>query len=139
VGQFRSRLSIQVPDDWVAAKESIQVLAPHGQANVIVSGEDAGPMQTTEDYVAAHEHALRSQIEGYREISFGPASVFRGRPGYLRHFEWAPPDGVPVTQLQAYLLHAGRGYTATATVPSTRFGALESDLRALLDGIGIDD
>jgi hypothetical protein len=139
VGQFRARLRIDLPEGWVAAKESVQVLAPAQQANVIVSSEDTGPLTTTEEYVAAHEHALRTQIEGYREISFAPAPVFGGRPGYLRHFEWQPPDGVPVTQLQAYLLDDGRGYTATATVPTSRFADLETSLRAVLDGIGIGD
>lgn len=137
MGQFTARLRVNLPAGWFAAKESVQVIAPQGQANVIVSSEDTGPLATTEEYVAAHERALHTQIEGYREISFAPAPVFGGRAGYLRHFEWQPPDGVPVTQLQTYLLHDGRGYTATATVPTSQFATLEATLRMVLEGIAI--
>ena len=136
--EFRSRLSIELPDGWHASKESIQLLAPQAMANVIVSSEDIGPLETTEEYVAAHDHALRTGFEGYREIAFGPAIVL-GHQGYLRHFEWQPPDGVAITQLQAYLLHDGRGYTATATAPTNNFPAVEPVLREVLQRITLDE
>jgi hypothetical protein len=133
--KINSRLLIKLPDGWSMAKESIQLVAPHAIANVIVSSEDAGPVETTEQYAAAHHGTLRTEFDGYHEIAFGPAIILGGHEGYLRHFEWAPPNGVGVTQLQAYLVHDGRAYTATATSPTNNFAAVEPVLRQILEQV----
>ena len=61
-----------------------------------------------------------------------------GRQCYVREFEWKPQDGVPVTQIQLYYTEDGRGYTATATTPSSHFPTVAVELRQLLSGLTID-
>ena len=80
-----------------------------------------------------------TEFPGYEEKSFDRMEVFGGRPGYLRHFQWTPPDDVPVTQLQLYYVESGRGYTATATTPTDAFPARELLLRQILLGLRIVD
>lgn len=62
-------------------------------------------------------------------------NVFGDLPGWIRRFEWTPPDGVRVTQVQLYAVVDGRGYTATATAPSASFGRFERDLFGILETI----
>ena len=117
---FRGTVTTAVPADWFV-KESITLLAPTGQANVIVSSEPLDPTLTSSQYASTQGELLRREFPGYVEHRFDESTVF-GMFGYLRQFEWTPPDGVRVAQVQAYAANAGRGYTATGTAPATVMG-----------------
>ena len=118
-----------MPSGWFW-KESLTFLAPDGQANVIVSSEPLDPSIDTTRYAEAQGDLLRSEFPGYQEHEFSKTSAFGFEDGYLRRFEWTPPDGEPVTQLQIYAVRQSRGYTATATATTTRYLANEE---AMLD------
>ena len=81
---------------------------------------------------------LRKEFPGYRELSLETADLFGDHMGVRRRFEWRPKDGVPVTQIQIYLALPGRGYTATATTPSTQFEEYELTLLDIIEGLLIE-
>jgi hypothetical protein len=62
-----------------------------------------------------------------------------GRAGLLRRFEWSPPDGPTVTQLQVYCVENARGYTATATATTENFRSVEPVIVGVLDRLMLDD
>jgi hypothetical protein len=133
---FRPTLGADLPDGW-QVKESITLLAPDGQANVIASSEPIDPDVDSHKYADSQAAMLRREFPGFSEYSSGPETVFGGRSGFERVFEWTPPDGVPVTQIQHYHASNGQGYTATATTPSRLFVAVESVLRNILHSVVI--
>lgn len=112
----------------------------HGQANVIASSEPLDPTIDTDQYATVQGDLLRQEFPGYRNFSFGPAKMLGGKSGYIRRFEWTPPDGVAVTreEIQLYYAEEGRGYTATATTPSTQFERFDMQFRQLLGGLTLD-
>lgn len=134
---FAPRLRAPLPDGWFA-KESITLLAPDGRANVIASSEPLDPSITAQRYAEVQGDVLNKEFPAYRELGFRPTLVLGGRPGYLRQFEWTPEDGEPVTQIQLYYAANGRGYTATATTPSSDFRRLEHQLGDIIAGLYID-
>ena len=134
---FRPRLAAVMPADWFA-KESMTLLAPDGQSNVIASNEPLDADTDTKQYADMQGELLRSEFPGYREHAYEEIDLFGGgRRGYLRYFEWTPPDDVPVTQLQFYYAENGRGFTATATTPSSNFPNVEAELRQIMAGLSI--
>jgi hypothetical protein len=135
--RFRPSIAALKPEDWFA-KESITLLAPDGQANVIVSSEPLDLGIDSKEYAWGQGRLLRNEFPGYEEYAFEETEVFGGRRGWLRQFAWRPPDGVPVEQLQLYYAENGRGFTATATTPSSTFPELEAELRKILAGLSID-
>ena len=76
------------------------VLSPDGQANVIVSSESLDPSIDTTEYATKQVGDLAREFPGYRQIAFTPARLLGIRQGYLCRYEWQPPTGPPVTQLQ---------------------------------------
>ncbi|MDT5009906.1 MAG: hypothetical protein QOH57_1523 [Mycobacterium sp.] len=129
------RLSMPLLEGWFA-KESMTLLAPDGQANVIASSEPLDSGIDTQAYANVQGDLLRREFPGYVEHSFEPFPAF-GRQGWLRVFQWAPPDGVRVTQMQMYFAENGRGYTATATTPSTQLARFEHIFGQILRDIGV--
>jgi len=132
---FESRLRISTPDGW-PVQDQLTVHEPHGRANVIVSTEPLDDGMDARRYADAQGHQLE-EFRDYHELTFEPALVFGGRPGYRRWFEWTPEAGERVTQVQIYYAFAGRGYTATATATAEAFGELESALLHLLDAVSL--
>jgi hypothetical protein len=119
-------------------KESLTVLAPYGQANVIVSTDVIDPRMSTEEFASSQGDQLRAEFPGYEELEVSPHS-FAGMPGILRRLRWQPPDGVPVLQLQLYALpEPGRSLTATATTAHAAATLTEPQLLEILDSISID-
>jgi hypothetical protein len=135
---FASRLRAPLPERWTA-KESMTLGAPDGRANVIASTEPLDPSIGTYQYASIQGDLLRREFNDYAEIDFRPALVLGGRPGYLREFEWTPPDGDRVRQLQIYYAIADRGFTVTATTPVATFTEFEQALRMITEGIVIAD
>lgn len=135
--RFKPQITTPLPEGWFA-KESITLLAPDGQANLIASSEPLDAGIDAQQYAEVQGDLLRQEFEGYREFRFEPTQLLGGRQCYLRHFEWSPPDGAPVTQIQLYYAEDGRGYTATATTPSAQFDRYAFRLRQILDGILIE-
>lgn len=133
-----AQLTAPLPAGWFF-KESITVLEPHGQGNVIVSGEPLDPAVDTATYTQVQGELLIREFPRYHEVSFGPISWLGGHRAFLRHFTCTPPGGVPVTQIQAYWAGEGRGFTATATSPSTTFLHLEDILRDVVMGVVLAD
>jgi tetratricopeptide (TPR) repeat protein len=136
--RFRAAIEAAVPEGWFA-KESTTLLAEDGQANVIASSEPLDPSITTEVYAEVQGDLLVKEFPGYEQTSFETVSILGGRQGYLRHFKWDPPDGLPITQMQLYYVEKARGYTATATTPSEAFPERELMLRQVLRGLLIVD
>lgn len=134
VTMFRPELTAPVPENWFT-KGSTTLLAPDGQANVIASSEPLDPTMTVEMYAEVQGELLEREFPGYVLKSYESVSVLGGLQGYIRHFEWTPPDGVTVTQIQIYYVQTGRGYTATATTPKEAFAERELVLREVLRGL----
>lgn len=136
------RLRATVPDDF-EVKEQLTLLAPGGDMNVLFSSEPLDPAIDAERYTSIQGDVLEREFPGYQPMRVEPAPVFGGRPGYRRWFSWQPPpseDGspsVPVTQLQAYYAFNGRGYTATATVPSFLLEHHQATMVAIMEKLDI--
>ncbi len=135
--RFVPRLRATLPDGWFA-KESMTLLAPDGQANLIASSEPLDPSITAEQYAQVQGDLLAKEFPGYRQLRYQRALVFGGRPGYERAFQWTPPDGAPVIQVQLYFAASGRGYTATATTPAAQYPRFEGAFRKALDELSIE-
>ncbi len=135
---FRPTVSGLIPADWFA-KESLTLLHPDGRANVIASSEPLPSGVDTEQYAHTQGQLLDTEFPDYVLHAFEPMLVFGGRRGRVRRFSWTPPEGVQVTQVQIYYVEAERGYTATATTPSSEYAELELELWEILEGLSIDD
>lgn len=133
---FVPSLRAALPDGWFA-KESITLLAPDGQANVIVSSEPLDPTIDCTRYAEVQGELLRREFPGFFEYSFGPRPTFGHNSGYVRRFSWVPPDGVQVHQVQLYFVRPGRGFTATATTPSTNVDRFNSTFELILSSVRI--
>jgi hypothetical protein len=136
--RFRGEISGPVPQGWFA-KDSITLLSPDGQANVIASSEPLDPSIDTVRYAEVQGQVLNKEFPGFDEREYGELEVFGGHTGYIRAFEWRPPDGEPVTQIQMYYASGGRGFTATATTPSAQFAGKEFLLRQILSDLVIEE
>ncbi len=132
----RPRLGATIPDDW-SWKESSTFVASSAKANVIFSSEPLGPDIDSERYALVQGELLVNEFPGYREITFEPMLMMGGRQGYLRRFAWKPPDEVEVTQVQLYHAEPPRGYTATATTPTSNYGEAEGVLVGILESLTI--
>lgn len=138
MSNFKPRLSATLPSDW-GVKESLTLLSPDGNANVMVSSEPIDPAMTTEQYAEVQGGLLREQFPGYEEHTDGTARFFGERNARVRRFSWHPPDGVRVTQIQVYFVEDGRSYTATATTPYDHFPVVELELQEILKRLLIGD
>ena len=136
--RMKPNLSADLPKDWFA-KDSVTLLAPDGGANIIASSEPLDESIDAHQYANIQGDLLRKEFPGYQEFTFQPTEVMGGYQGYVRRFEWTPPDGVPVTQIQLYYAEKGRGYTATATTPSAQYERFELQLRIILDSLMINE
>jgi serine/threonine protein kinase len=133
-----SQLSVELPPGWYI-KESWTLLAPNGQANVIVSSEPLDPSIDVTRYATIQGDLLRREFPGYVEHGFQPFAFASGQQGYRRDFEWTPPDGVCVRQVQLYYAGGGRGFTATATTPASFAPGLMGLFNTTLESIRIDE
>lgn len=142
VGQHPRLLATRIDThsaiDWYY-KESITLLAPGGDANVIASSEPIRPDMDSADYASAQGNLLDEEFPGYIELGFEKMLVFGTLDGFLRRFEWSPPDGQPVTQLQIYAAKDGRGYTATATTLQERYVDFEATFAEILGSLILRD
>lgn len=134
IQEFKPTIRAALPDGWFA-KESISLLAADGQANVIASSEPLDATIDTYHYAQLQGDLLQREFDEYEQLAYGPRLMFGGRPGHVRTFAWKPKDSEEVTQIQFYYAEAGRGYTATATTPSSEFGRYEQLLRSCLDSL----
>lgn len=128
-----TEVSMPAPAGWLS-KQSWTVFAPDGQANVIASSEPIAPHLDTEQYARAQGDLLWREFPQFHEHSLEQISLGPQR-ALLRDFEWWPPDGVKVRQLQVYLASSGQGFTATATTPASNFPNVEQVLRATLSRV----
>ncbi len=133
---FRPMIVTPVPDGWYV-KESVTVLAPDGQANVIHSSEDLDASIDTALYADLQGQLLMEEFPGYEEHSFVWIRLTDGRRAVVREFSWTPPDGVSVTQIQLYYAENARGFTATATTPTSQFPRFSRQLRDLLMNVSV--
>lgn len=139
-GSFRSLslLSAELLPGW-AYKESYTFLAPDGQANVIVSSEHLGDDIDAETYAKVQGSLLENgDFSGYQQLALEPYVVpgVIGH-GWLREFTWTPANSEPVQQTQIYVVAFGRGYTATATSPVSKYESYRADLAAILGSITV--
>jgi hypothetical protein len=134
---IRTQLIATVPDGW-NWKESLTLLSDQGDANVIFSSEPLEEGVDLERYALMQGELLGKEFPGYRELAFEPMRMLGHRHGYLRRFQWNPPDGAEVTQIQLYCVEGERGYTATATTVATNFPAVEPVLTDILLRLALD-
>ncbi|MET0306814.1 MAG: DcrB-related protein [Solirubrobacterales bacterium] len=132
----KAGLAAEIPEDWVW-KESLTLLEGGGKANVIFSTEPLDPSIDLEHYVSVQGELLEREFDGYRQMTLEPMRMMGGREGRLRRFVWHPPEGVEVTQIQLYSVEGSRGYTATATTPTSSFEELEPVLVDILQRLAI--
>jgi tetratricopeptide (TPR) repeat protein len=132
--RYRPQTSAPLPDGWFV-KDSITLVAPDGQANVIFSTEPLDPSIDAEHYATLQGDLLAREFSGYEEFELKQEELLGGKTCWLRHFQWTPSDGVPITQIQLYYAEDAHGYTATATTPTSQFPRLELQLRQLLGGL----
>jgi hypothetical protein len=133
---IRPQITAQMPGEWFS-KENITILAPDGQANVMASSEPLSLDVDAARYAEVQCEMLRCEFPGYKELFFDSALIFGNRIGYVHHFQWTPPDGVSVTQMQIYYTENSRGYTATATTRTVFFERYKQQLQEILDSLRI--
>ena len=131
---FRSSLQAAMPDTWFT-KESITLLAPDGQANVIASTEPLDATVDTAAYAAVQGDLLQKEFPEYAEQDLHEEFLLGGRLCIVRRFSWTPPDGESVTQIQIYHAAGGRGYTATGTTPTAHFPEVDLQMQQILEGL----
>ncbi|WP_166786570.1 tetratricopeptide repeat protein [Cryobacterium sp. TMT1-19] len=129
--EFRGEIIALVPDGWLV-KESTTLLSPDGRSNIIASSEPLDSSIDTDQYADIQGDLLDKEFPEYEEKSFERVAVLGNRDGYLRTFEWTPPDGVRVAQAQLYYAELGRGYTATATTTAENLKSVELILLEVL-------
>jgi hypothetical protein len=128
-------LGAALPHGWVH-KESLTLLDTDGQANVVFSSEPVAEDIDTEKYAGIQGSLLGDEFPGYEEFVFETTRL-SGHEAFYRRFQWAPPGGEPVTQIQTYLVIDGRGYTATATSLSTNFHDFDDLFGDVLERLSI--
>ncbi|MGY1742197.1 MULTISPECIES: DcrB-related protein [unclassified Blastococcus] len=131
-----SRLRAPVPDGW-SVRESWTLLAPDGQANVVVSREPLPPGVGAEQYCQGQGERLGSEFPQYQQHVLTVLPLASG-PAYARLFSWAPPAGGRVVQVQLYATGEGAGFTATATTPAPSFDAVAEVLDRVLRSLQFD-
>jgi hypothetical protein len=131
---LRPGLAVGLPEGWFG-KESLTVLAPDREANVIVSSETVDDDLETVAYATNQGALMREECAGYEELSFAPVDVFSGRAGWERTYRWTAEGGDDVTQIQVYYVARGRAYIATATTLSEIFDDVEPTLREVLASV----
>lgn len=134
--RVKPQVTARLPEGW-QYKEQLTLYAEDGHGNVIASTEPLTTQVDAKEYARIQGDLLRAEFPGYREEAFEAISILGGHEGFLRRFEWTPPEGVPVTQLQLYGVVDGRGFTATATVQSADFARYELELAEVLKGLGL--
>jgi len=139
VQKVTGQLGATIPDDWEWKKESHIFQAAGLKGNVIFSSEHLGPEIDTEQYALEQGKLLKDELRGYHEVAFESMRMMGGRPGYMRRFSWEPPDAAPATQIQLYYVDSSRGYTATATAPTSDFREIESTLLEVLESLTIEN
>jgi hypothetical protein len=127
-------LAVGLPEGWFG-KVSLTVLAPDGEANVIVSSETVDDDTETFAYATGQGELMREEFAGYEELSFGPVDVFGGRAGWERTYRWTAEGRDHVTQIQLYYVARGRACIATATTLSEIFDEVEPTLRDVLASV----
>jgi hypothetical protein len=115
-------ISLEIPDGWFW-KESFDLLAPEGNANIIASTEPLDPEITLDKFVQAQGDLLSTEFPGFHEFKLERARIRGVLEAMLREFAWNPPDGERVRQLQLYAVRDGRSITATGTTPESAWEA----------------
>lgn len=140
--QTQPSITLILPDGWFF-KESLTLLAPDGQANVIASSEPLDRSITAREYAEVQGDLLESEFPGYRQFSTLEPLNLKGLSdkAFLREFSWNPRDGDTdtVRQLQIYAVRSGRGFTATATTPESRYDDFRIELMEILVSLCINE
>ncbi len=76
---FKPQLKSDLPTGWFA-KESITLLAPDGQANVIASSEPLDESLDSRAYADAQGDILRTEFPAYNEVSYIETEILGGEP-----------------------------------------------------------
>jgi hypothetical protein len=131
-------LAAEVPPNWLF-KESLTLLAPEGQANIIFSSEPLGEGMTAREYAEAQQDLLRKEFPGWEPRGGLEAFPITGldEVGWTRDFTWEPPGRERVRQVQIYGVQGARGWTATATADPDVFLQLEGDLLSALERLSV--
>ena len=133
-----SVLTVQQPAGWFV-REAVEITAGELRGHVTAASEPVEAGTTAADYADRYEAILSSTLSGYTELGRDTRRMFGGREAVVRRFEWSPPGGERVTQLQAYCVDGDLGYVATATAMSAWFSKVESRLEQLLSNIAPQD
>ena len=123
----RGVLRARLPAGWMP-NESLNLIAPAGDANIIASIEAVDPGLDAAGYSDSQSKLMAQEFRLWKELDVLSIPVFGGRDGYLRFFAWAPADGAPVIQMQAFFAEGGSGYVATGTCLLDAFESLGTAL-----------
>jgi hypothetical protein len=124
------------PKSW-SFREELNLVSPH--ANVMfTSYEEPEGFSNIESYVAAQCDQMTQQFPGFVQLGVETGRAFGHEGAVLHLFEWAPEGETYLArQLQIYLFHAGRLYTATATAPSDRYAEMEPEILQALGSLRV--
>jgi hypothetical protein len=131
-----AEMSIEVPDGWYY-KESVTIVAPDSQSNIILSSEWLDESLTGNEYAEIQADQLERGFPGYRQLSYEEFALPEDGVAGLRVFEWNPESGPPVTQMQLYYVIPGRGITSTATAPTAHFPQVKATLFDVFRSISV--
>jgi hypothetical protein len=129
-----SSLGALLPRGW-QFKDELTLRDPDGRANVIFSSRPADPSDADGASLAAAEGELLADFPGIHQESLENIDFAGDATAMLRRFEWTPPDGKPVTQLQLYAAKNGRAYTATATSLTDNFHEYEALFGQIIESL----
>jgi len=129
-----SSIGGEIPTGWLW-KETMTLLAPDGTSNVIASSEPLPDGVDAAAFARSQGELLYRTLPAYAELDFSPSAAFGTPDGFVRTFEWAPPEGQPVTQVQIYAVVGNRAYTATATAEKQSFPAARTALLEVLRSV----
>jgi DcrB len=136
VGRFRATLTAPVPKGWFV-RESLELVSPPQNVYAVASVGTVEPETGVEDFAERHRAALSDRLPGYEELGTETVHLAGGPAAILRSFRWTPEEGGALAELHLYAVSGRRGLLARACSPADRFAEVESQLRALLTGIGV--
>lgn len=127
-------LAADIPPSW-SYKESLTLLAPEWQANIIFSSEPLTKEFTSKEYAEEQQEVLRREFPGWEPRGDLKSHSIAGLDeiGWIRDFTWEPPDRPRVRQVQIYGVQGSRGWTATATAEADAFLEREAELLDALE------
>jgi hypothetical protein len=134
---FRDVLDESLGDEWrfsPTRQNSVRFVNVNGSANILGTAERLGPI-TSEAYANNTGLQLERGFAEYEELSLDRTDLRSAVGGFRRVYEWTPPDGRRVRQVQVYIAECRQGYVFTATALATDFSDFERAFASAFDSL----